>query len=189
MPAPFPPNDSAIVRFRYTKAQPQRDPIAPPPGSPPGTPFIIPPSIGPGHEDTEQFELHPPTGDIAEVERQWKLANPPESEKEWQDAFFPGPEAAPTKPMAPKQIPDVDAQGLRHRAAGETELRGTVTEGVPVPGRGVGFAEEEAQSRADNLDDMTVEELHERATQLEVEGRGSMNKSELKRAIRKAEKK
>jgi DNA uptake protein ComE-like DNA-binding protein len=35
----------------------------------------------------------------------------------------------------------VDAQGLRHRAAGETELRQTVTEGVPVPGKGVGFAE------------------------------------------------
>jgi hypothetical protein len=189
MPAPFPPNDSAIVRFRYTKAQPAGDPIPPPPGSPLGTLPTLPVPRGVGFEDTEMFDLHPATGDIAEVERQWKNANPPESEKEWQDAFFPGPEAQPAAPMAPKQIPDVDAQGVRHRAAGETELRGTVTEGVPVPGRGVGFAEEEAQSRADNLDDMTVEELHERATQLEVEGRGSMNKSELKRAIRKAEKK
>jgi hypothetical protein len=146
MPAPFPPNDNAIIRFRYTKQQPAPEPIAPPPGSPPGTPAIIRAAIGPGHEDTELFELHPPTGDIAEVERQWKNANPPDSGKEWQDAFFPGPEANPPQPMPPKQLPDVDAQGLRHRAAGQEELPGAVTEGVAVPGRGVGFAEGQDES-------------------------------------------
>jgi hypothetical protein len=149
MPAPFPPNDSAIVRFRYTKAQPQRDPIAPPPGSPPGTPFVIPPTIGPGHEDTEQFDLHPPTGDIAEVERQWRKANPPDGDKEWQDAWFPSTPPAPT-PKTVVEPPDVDAQGLRHRASGETETRSTVTEGVSVPGRGVGFADgEEGEDHPD----------------------------------------
>jgi hypothetical protein len=116
MPAPFPPNDNAIIRFRYTKQQPAPEPIAPPPGSPPGTPAIIRAAIGPGHEDTELFELHPPTGDIA------------------------------PQPMPPKQLPDVDAQGLRHRAAGQEELPGAVTEGVAVPGRGVGFAEGQDES-------------------------------------------
>lgn len=151
MPAPFPPNDSAIVRFRYTKAQPAGDPIPPPPGSPLGTLPTPRPPRGVGFEDTELFDLHPSTGDIAEVERQWKKANPPESEKEWQDAIFPGPEVAPTKPMAPKEHPGVDAQGVRHRAAGETETRSTVTEGVPVPGRGVGFADgEEGEDHPDS---------------------------------------
>jgi hypothetical protein len=41
---------------------------------------------------------------------------------------------------------------------------------------------------ADNLDDMTVEQLHEEATRLNIEGRGSMNKAELQKAVRKAQK-
>jgi hypothetical protein len=127
MPAPFPPNDTAVVRFRYTREQPAPAPQPPPAGSPPGTPAIIRPAIAAGTEDVEVFELDPPARDIAEVERQWREANPPKSDKEWQDARFPDPAANPPPPAPLKEEPDVDAQGVRHRAAGEEEDRPTVT--------------------------------------------------------------
>ena len=41
------------------------------------------------------------------------------------------------------------------------------------------------QAEAGEEDDMTLEELHQRASELEIEGRSKMNKEQLKRAIRR----
>lgn len=139
MPAPFPPNDTALVRFRYTKAQPAGKPTPPPAGSPPGTPPTVRPEITAGTESTEMFELDPPTNSIAEVEKRWREANGPDSDKDWQDASFPDAAAPKPEPAPLKPEPDVDAQGVRHRAAGMEELPGTVTETAdaePVKGKG-----------------------------------------------------
>jgi hypothetical protein len=139
MPAPFPPQQRAIVRFRLTRAVPAGPPRPNPVAG--GPPLPGEPGKAIGHEDTEMFDLSPQTGDIAEVERQWKSKNGPDSGRDWQDAIFPGPEAEKPKPTPVPEPLDVDQQGLRHRAAGEEGTRSTVTEGVPVPGRGVGFVE------------------------------------------------
>jgi hypothetical protein len=171
MPAPFTPQEKAIVRFRLTKPIPAGPPRANPVAGGPPLPGVPAKSIG--WEDTELFTLNPQTGDIAEVERQWKLANGPDSGREWQDALFPGPEQKPVTPLPAPEPPDVDLQGIRHRAAGQEELPGTVTEGVPVPGRGVGFAEgdertEDAKTFGDEhltlaqMDNMTDDELLQR---------------------------
>jgi hypothetical protein len=149
MPAPFPPSDTAIVRYRLTRAV-AAGPLQPNPLGPsfPNVPST--PERPIGFEDTELFKLDPPARDIAEVERQWREANGPESGKEWHDALFPEPGVAPVTPAPLAEPLDIDAQGLRHRAAGEEDLPATVTEGVPVPGRGVGFADEEAAARSRN---------------------------------------
>jgi hypothetical protein len=155
MPAPFPPSDTALVRFRLTQAVPAGPPAPNPLG--PSFPNVPSSPARPvGYEDTEVFDLNPPTGDIAEVEKQWKIANPPESGKEWQDAVFPGPARQPVTPLPVPQPPDVDAQGLRHRATGEEETRSTVTEGIPVPGRGVGFEEGEDHAEQPTFGDESL---------------------------------
>jgi hypothetical protein len=147
MPAPFPPSDTAIVRYRLTRAVPA-GPLQPNPLGPsfPNVPST--PERPVGFEDTETFKLDPPARDIAEVERQWREANGPESGKEWHDALFPEPGATPPTPTPPAEPLDIDAQGIRHRAAGETDLPPTVTKGTPVPGKGVGFADEAAAQKA-----------------------------------------
>jgi len=168
MPAPFPPNDTAVVRFRYTKDQPAGKPRPVPAGSPPGTLPVQSPPVAAGTEDTEVFKLDPPAHDIAEVERQWREANPPENEKEWQDARFPDPAANPPAPPPPKEEPDVDAQGVRHRAAGQ-EVPPTVTrteDAHPAP-TGKGGKGAKVQPGDDGLDDLTVPELQAKA---EAEG-------------------
>jgi hypothetical protein len=63
--------------------------------------------------------------------------------------------------------------------------------GDELPPNALEVAKEGQQSEqgaTDNLDDMTVEQLHEEATRLNIEGRGSMNKAELQKAVRKAQK-
>ncbi len=45
-----------------------------------------------------------------------------------------------------------------------------------------------AKADNDDLDEYTVEGLHELASEMEIEGRSSMNRGELEKAIRKARK-
>jgi hypothetical protein len=47
----------------------------------------------------------------------------------------------------------------------------------------------EGEATASNVDDMNVTELHARASELDIEGRSSMDANQLRKAIRKAEKK
>jgi hypothetical protein len=73
----------------------------------------------------------------------------------------------------------IAASGQRRTAMEEAEKARQQREEV---------ARRQGGASADNLDDMTVEQLHEEATRLNIEGRGSMNKAELQKAVRKAQK-
>jgi hypothetical protein len=141
----YPTTDRALVRYRNTKAQ------APNPDAEPKVPTVAavgagvlvtptaPPTGTPkdGHT-SEEFILDPPTNSIAEVEKRWREANK-DGDKEWVDADLlaasePKPPAEPVLANETLPGPGVpqDAQIVRERAAGRTELPGTVTEDAEV---------------------------------------------------------
>jgi hypothetical protein len=60
--------------------------------------------------------------------------------------------------------------------------------GDELPPNALEVAKEGEQATASNVDDMNVTELHARASELEIEGRSSMDADQLRKAIRKAEK-
>lgn len=164
MPNPNPTSDRALVRFRDPKIKTS------------------------GGHTFEEFQLDPPTNSIAEVEKRWTDENK-DSGREWIDADLLTEPAPPAEKVEAPPRPPLDAQIVRERAAGREELPPTVTEDkdagpegeiTPVKGKG--------GSKSDP-NELTVAELHERATALEIEGRSEMNRDDLVKAVRKAEKK
>jgi hypothetical protein len=105
-------------------------------------------------------------------------------DKDWQDASFIDEPAAPATPPPPKEEPDVDAQGVRHRAAGQ-EVPPTVTkteDAHPAPtGNG---KRDPAFTLDDGLDQLTVAELQTRADAEGATVVGNRNKTNLVAAIR-----
>jgi hypothetical protein len=137
-----------------------------------------------GTEDAEVFELDPPARDVAEVERQWREANKGK-DKDWQDASFIDEPAAPATPPPPKEEPDVDAQGVRHRAAGQ-EVPPTVTKTEDAHPAPTGHGARPTSPPDDGLDKLTVAELQAKADEAGVKpaGNGNPNKANLIAALR-----
>lgn len=156
----------------------------------------------PGHYDTEQSKpvadgIHSPSAETASVI---------DVAKKTQDAAedgTPEPTPPPTPAVAddveatePPPVPETDVEPTPPPPVPETEVEPTdpppVGEGdaeeMDPPPVADGTEHPGDEGDDDDLEDMSREELYDEATELDISGRSSMTKDELKEAVKKARK-